>query len=294
VLLGLLLCHARPARRSRAIFPKNPVGRKSPKKVTAAFTPRPTSNSPESPVLNYVLYGEAYGPTAFFWRAGCENQVRRRGAPRPKRMVWRERRLTRTERVLFADLEKLHPAHEKGLSETLRARRSRTRIERIGVVMRSAPRSLRWIPSFGCELRSARWPVSLAVAVLRRLKLRCWGTTAYLRPGLSTARSGIRIPRSKASEQLRDFDGRDVRCPECEGGRWANTGPKKKPRALRGSSFGANMGRYVSIKTAYESRLNALRASVLLTYPSRPFRRRPCRHGHALRPSEPRQPSPRS
>src|SRR5207245_9125951 len=70
---------------------------------------------------------------------------------------------------------------------------------------------------------------------------------------------------------------------------------KKKLRALRGSSFGANMGRYVSIKTAYESRLNALRASVFLTYPSRPFRRRPAyRHGHALRPSEPRQPSPRS
>ena len=38
----------------------------------------------------------------------------------------------------------------------------------------------------------------------------------------------------------------------------------------------------------------ALCASVLLTYPSRPFRHPACRHGHALRPSEPRQPSPRS
>ena len=32
----------------------------------------------------------------------------------------------------------------------------------------------------------------------------------------------------KAGEQLRDFDGRDVHCPECERSRWANTGPKKK------------------------------------------------------------------
>jgi hypothetical protein len=39
----------------------------------------------------------------------------------------------------------------------------------------------------------------------------------------------------------------------------------------------------------------ALRASVLLTYPFRPFRRRPaCRPAHDLRPSEPRQSSPRS
>src|SRR6266480_1687404 len=44
---------------SRATFPKNPVGRKSPKQVTAAFMPRPTSNSAESPVLNCVLDGEA-------------------------------------------------------------------------------------------------------------------------------------------------------------------------------------------------------------------------------------------
>src|SRR5438105_14164625 len=48
-----------PARRSRAIFPKNPVGRKSRKQATAAFMSRPTSNSAESPVLHCVLDGEA-------------------------------------------------------------------------------------------------------------------------------------------------------------------------------------------------------------------------------------------
>jgi len=50
--------------------------------------------------------------------------------------------------------------------------------------------------------------------------------------------------------------------------RCANTGPKKKPRALRGSSFGAIWG-LRQHKDGFESRLNALRASVLLTYPFR-------------------------
>src|SRR5882762_3021351 len=98
--------------------------------------------------------------------------------------------------------------------------------------------------------------------------------------------------RAKAGEQLRQTSP----APSARAAAGRMRVPKKL-RALRGSSFGANMGRYVSIKTAYESRLNALRASVLLTYPFRPFRpfrRRPCRHDHALRPSEPRQPSPRS
>jgi hypothetical protein len=49
---------------------------------------------------------------------------------------------------------------------------------------------------------------------------------------MSTACSGIRIPPFlKASEQLRDFEGRGVHCPECEGGCCANTGPKKASRS---------------------------------------------------------------
>ena len=35
----------------------------------------------------------------------------------------------------------------------------------------------------------------------------------------------------QAGEQVREFEGRDVHCPECEVGRWANTGPKTVARS---------------------------------------------------------------
>jgi len=89
----------------------------------------------------------------------------------------------------------------------------------------------------------------------------------------ATCSSGSRCPLG---------DGRDVHC-RVRGRRW-RIGSQKKARALRAQAL-ARIWRYVSIKTLMRL-TRCARPSFLHIHP--PIPPAPMRHGHALRPSEPR------
>jgi len=63
---------------------------------------------------------------------------------------------------------------------------------------------------------------------LTELKPRCWGTTAYLRPGLNTACSGIRIPPFQGQRTIARLRRARRPLPRVRGRPPGEYGPQKK------------------------------------------------------------------